>query len=255
MDAQAGLTFPEMRLILDPPQSGSWNMAVDEMLLLAAQVNKQAVLRMYQWNPATLSLGYFQSYKEAQTYECSQQLPWLRRSTGGGALLHDQELTYSLVFPSHNLASQQIADVYDLVHKSLIDTLQQFNIQAITAIATQTPDKQQNSFLCFNRRCECDVVLNDFKIAGSAQRRNGDYVLQHGSVLTGQSVFAPELPGIHDLSNSDMNANILQSAWLPYLRKLFETVFTETPLTDDEKRVVTTIQASKFEDDTWNMKR
>ena len=52
-----------------------------------------------------------------------------------------------------------------------------------------------------------------------------------------------------------MNANILQSAWLPYLRKLFETVFTETPLTDDETRVVTTIQASKFEDDTWNMKR
>ena len=60
MDTQAGLTFPEMRLILDPPQSGSWNMAVDEMLLLAAQVNKQAVLRLYQWNPATLTLGYFQ---------------------------------------------------------------------------------------------------------------------------------------------------------------------------------------------------
>jgi lipoate-protein ligase A len=141
------------------------------------------------------------------------------------------------------------------VHKSLIDTLKQFNIQAITANATQTPNKQQNSFLCFNRRCECDVLLNDFKVAGSAQRRNRDYVLQHGSVLTGQSVFAPELPGIHDLSSSDMNANILQSAWVPCLRKLFKTVFVETPLTDDEKRVVTTIQVSKFEDDTWNMKR
>ena len=244
-----------MRLILDPPQSGSWNMAVDEMLLLAAQVNKQAVLRLYQWNPATLSLGYFQSHKEVQTYECSQQLPWLRRSTGGGALLHDQELTYSLIFPSHNLRSQQIADVYDLVHNSLIDTLQQFNIQAMTANATQTSGKQQDSFLCFNRRCGCDVLLSDFKIAGSAQRRNRDYVLQHGSVLTGQSVFAPELPGINELSNSDMNTNLLQSAWVPNLRKLFKTVFVEMPLTNDEKRVVTSIQDSKFEADSWNMKR
>ena len=244
-----------MRLILDPPQSGSWNMAVDEMLLLAAQVNKQAVLRLYQWNPATLSLGYFQSYEETKKHECSQQVPWLRRATGGGALLHDQELTYSLIFPSQYLSSQQIAHVYDLVHKSLIDTLQQFNIQATTAKATQTSDKQQDSFLCFQRRCECDVLLSDFKIAGSAQRRSRNYVLQHGSVLTGQSVFAPELLGIHELSNSDMNADILQSAWVPNLQKLFNTVFIEKPLMDDEKRVITTIQESKYEADTWNMKR
>ena len=244
-----------MRLILDPPQSGSWNMAADEMLLLAAQVNQQAVLRMYQWNPATLSLGYFQSSEEAQKQQCAQQVPWLRRSTGGGALLHDQELTYSLIFPSQYLSSQQIADVYDLVHKSLIDTLQQFDIQATIANATQASDEQQDSFLCFQRRCPCDVLLSDFKIAGSAQRRCRNYVLQHGSVLTGQSVFTPEFPGIHELSNSDMNADLLQSAWVPNLRKLFDTVFIEKPLMDDEKRVTTAIQKSKFEADTWNMKR
>ena len=255
MDAQAGLTFPEMRLILDPPQSGSWNMAVDEMLLLTAQVNKQAILRLYQWNPATLSLGYFQSYEETQKHEGAQHVPWLRRSTGGGALLHDQELTYSFIFPSQYLSSQQIAHAYDLVHKSLIDTLQQFDIQATTANATQTKDEQQDSFLCFQRRCTCDVLLNDFKIAGSAQRRCRHYVLQHGSVLIGQSVFAPELPGIHELSNSDMNADILQAAWVPNLQKLFDTVFIEKPLLDDETSVATSIQASKFEADTWNMKR
>jgi len=244
-----------MRLILDPPQSGSWNMAADEMLLLAAQENRQAVLRLYQWNPATLSLGYFQSYQEAQQHECVQQVPWLRRSTGGGALLHDQELTYSLIFPSQHLSSPQIAHVYDLVHKSLIDTLQQFDIQATTAKATKTSDDQQNSFLCFQRRCACDVLLSDFKIAGSAQRRCRNYVLQHGSVLTGQSVFAPELLGIHELSKSDMNADILQLAWLPNLQKLFDTVFINKPFTEGEKRVTATIQDSQFEDDAWNMKR
>jgi lipoate-protein ligase A len=255
MDTQAGITFPEMRLILDPPQSGSWNMAADEMLLLAAPANKQAVLRLYQWNPATLSLGYFQSYDEAQKYKYAQQVPWLRRSTGGGALLHDQELTYSLIFPSQYLSSQQIAHVYELVHKSLIDTLQQFDIQATTANATQISHKQQGAFLCFQRRCAYDVVLRDFKIAGSAQRRCRNYVLQHGSVLTGQSVFAPEIPGIYELTNSDMNADLLQSAWVPNLRKLFDTVFIEKPLIDDEKRIITAIQESKFEADTWNMKR
>ena len=244
-----------MRLILDPPQSGSWNMAADEMLLLAAQVNKQAVLRLYQWNPATLSLGYFQSYEDAQKHECTQQVPWLRRSTGGGALLHDQELTYSLIFPSQYLSSQQISHVYDLVHQSLIDTLLQFDIQATTANATQTSSDPQDSFLCFQRRNASDVLLNNFKIAGSAQRRYRNYVLQHGSVLTGQSVFTPELPGILELSNLNMNADILQSAWVPNLRKLFDTAFIEKPLIDDEKRITTTIQESKFKADTWNMKR
>jgi lipoate-protein ligase A len=255
MDAQAGLTFPEMRLILDPPQSGSWNMAADEMLLLAAQESKQAVLRLYQWNPATLSLGYFQSSEEAQKHECTQQVPWLRRSTGGGALLHDQELTYSLIFPSQHLSSQQISHVYNLVHQSLIDTLLQFDIQATTANATQTSGDQQDSFLCFQRCSASDVLLNDFKIAGSAQRRYRNYVLQHGSVLTGQSVFTPELPGILELSSLNMNADILQSAWVPNLQKLFDTVFIEKPLIDDEKRITTTIQESKFKADTWNMKR
>jgi lipoate-protein ligase A len=255
MDAQTGLTFPEMRLILDPPQPGSWNMAVDEMLLRTAQVNKQAVLRLYQWNPATLSLGYFQSYEEAQKHECAQYVPWLRRTTGGGALLHDQELTYSLIFPSQYLSSQQIAYVYDLVHKSLIDTLQQFDIRATIANPTQIPSEQQDTFLCFQRRCACDVLLRDFKIAGSAQRRSHDYVLQHGSVLTRQSACASELPGIYELSNLDMNADILQAAWVPNLRKLFDTVFIEKPLTDEEKCVTATIQASKFDADAWNMKR
>jgi len=87
-------------LLIDPPASGSWNMAVDEVLLGAVAKSGTSALRFYQWKSPTLSLGYFQSYSERSKHPTSLAADALRRLSGGGAILHDRELTYSLILPA-----------------------------------------------------------------------------------------------------------------------------------------------------------
>src|SRR3569833_2236254 len=83
------------RLIVDESRGGELNMAIDELLADAAR----PVLRFYAWRPATLSLGYFQAYADRHAHAASLGCPVVRRSSGGGAIVHDHEITYSLVVP------------------------------------------------------------------------------------------------------------------------------------------------------------
>src|SRR5271169_4762547 len=93
------------RLLVDPPASGAWNMAVDEALVDDAAARHACWLRFYGWSEPTLSLGYFQGYEERLAHRPSRQCPVVRRPSGGGAILHDVEITYSLAIPhAHPLA-------------------------------------------------------------------------------------------------------------------------------------------------------
>ena len=88
-----------VRLLIDAQEGGAWNMAVDHALLETAAETGAITLRFYEWTPATLSLGYFQPVADRLQHAASAACPIVRRSTGGGAIVHDQELTYSLVAP------------------------------------------------------------------------------------------------------------------------------------------------------------
>src|SRR5687767_13677741 len=90
--------MPTLRLLIDPPASGAWNMAVDEALLASAAAGV-ATLRFYTWSQPTLSLGYFQHAHQRDAHAASRSCPLVRRASGGGAILHDRELTYSLAVP------------------------------------------------------------------------------------------------------------------------------------------------------------
>jgi lipoate-protein ligase A len=235
----------ECRLLVDQPAPGDWNMAVDEMLLDWAAEHGAACLRFYQWEKPTLSLGYFQSYEDRWDHAASRDCPVVRRLTGGGAILHDAELTYSLVLPAqHRLARNRDA-LYDTVHRSLIETLASWGIHAailgqtlatrrVSVLACPPADvpaaardqkpagdgSPLNShvcgtepFLCFQRRTAGDVVVGDVKIAGSAQRRRRGAVLQHGSVLLRRSPAAPELPGIEEVTRQAISPLDLVHVW------------------------------------------
>src|SRR5262245_32066382 len=89
-----------VRLIIDPPQKGAWNMAVDQALLESAAASGGVALRFYQWSEPTLSLGYFQPIAARSEHPPSLHSPVVRRASGGGAILHDRELTYSIAAPS-----------------------------------------------------------------------------------------------------------------------------------------------------------
>ncbi len=113
-----------LTLLIDPPQDGLTNMAVDEALLgMAAAGELGPVLRFYQWSPATLSLGYFQRYTERAAHPPSEHCAIVRRASGGGAILHDRELTYSLVLPAGHALTARAEPLYRAVHQALIDVL------------------------------------------------------------------------------------------------------------------------------------
>lgn len=241
------------RLIIDPPASGAWNMAVDEMLLQQALANGRPTLRLYQWNPATLSLGYFQRVAERGEHAASQSCPVVRRSSGGGAILHDCELTYSLAIPVAD--ARRAPFFYGAVHQALIEALAEFNVSAVRAPKCPAVPAFEQPFLCFQRRACEDVLVKDAKIAGSAQRRHRGGLLQHGSVLLATSTFAPELPGLAELSAGRLGADQLASAWLPRLAETLQMAWTEDVLSTAERASAGEIEAEKYGCNDWNGRR
>ncbi|XZE21039.1 lipoyl protein ligase domain-containing protein [Pirellulaceae bacterium SH449] len=206
---------------VDGPASGQHNMDVDEALLRDAQNAGALLLRVYRWQKPTLSLGHFQNESEIP-----DDAPWghierVRRKTGGGAIVHDVELTYSLVIP-HNRKPDSGAQsetpvgapsvdfgkkgpsdlIYRSVHNELVVGLQRLGLPAKLAeqcTCKTGEDGKGASFLCFERRSPVDIVIDGYKVVGSAQRRTQHGLLQHGSVLLRTSEFARHLCGIQDL--------------------------------------------------------
>lgn len=189
------------------PFSGQHNMAVDEWLLERAITQPALAFRFYLWEQPTLSLGYFQEKSGIELPEKFALLPRVRRLTGGGAILHDQELTYSLVIPPEHPLSSTPVDLYSLIHQLFIDGLAE---QGITSQMRGEEQAEKNSsFLCFFRGDRHDVLIDQQKILGSAQRRRKGAILQHGSLILAASPLAEELAGIKELTGIEVDTERL----------------------------------------------
>ncbi len=241
------------RLIIDPPAAGSWNMAVDEALLRSAGDSRQLTLRLYQWAQPTLSLGYFQPFAARSQHSASQGCPVVRRATGGGAIVHDHELTYSLTAPVRDRIDQLLLQWYDLIHGAWVATLDQFGL---TARLCPHPDRdREQSFLCFHRRSAGDLLLGTAKVGGSAQRRHRHAALQHGSLLLDQSSAAPELPGITQLSGVRVTTGEWQTAWLQELSRRLAASWEMGTLTGAERAAAEELERDRFGCAKWTRRR
>jgi lipoate-protein ligase A len=218
----------DFRLIVDAPLAGAQNMAIDEALLLDAAENGIPTLRFYAWSEPTLSLGYFQRYDDRISHPASRDCAIVRRQTGGGAILHDRELTYSVTLPATYSIAQHSERLYSALHETIIAELTPY------LATTNSPwilsryggpsilPTGEEPFLCFERRARGDVVLTptiadngrlaatdnsppNVKIVGSAQRRYRGAILQHGSLLLEKSPCAPELAGWRDVTGIDLS--------------------------------------------------
>ncbi|HEY2759190.1 MAG TPA: lipoate--protein ligase family protein [Pirellulales bacterium] len=262
----------DCQVIVDPPADGCWNMALDEALLESAEAEGRVYLRFYQWREPTLSLGYFQSYSDRTSHATSADCKIVRRATGGGAILHHHELTYSIALPQAHPLARQAEDLYLAVHQSLVDTLAMLGIQARCRETTNdftipTAPAAAEPFLCFQRATVGDVVVPaqsgasanayTFKVGGSAQRRRQCAVLQHGSILLKKSPFAPELPGIVDLSGTNLSSDQLLETWPNRLAKTLQLMATSSSsvLSDDILTTAGQIRAAKFAHLDWTKKR
>jgi len=262
------------RLIVDPPSSGAWNMAVDEALLHDAVENGVATLRLYQWVEPTLSLGYFQRYADRHQHTASRDSAVVRRQSGGGAILHDRELTYSVTLPAAHSLAHHAEQLYNAVHESIIAVLTP-HIAAVSnawMLRTRCTNRDMpiadERFLCFQRRARGDVVLTsngsssaidstplDWKILGSAQRRRRGAILQHGSLLVERSAAAPELAGLNDLTGTALSAADLAARLPDYLSCALQVRLQESSLPGHIRHLATELKTRKYGIAGWTNRR
>lgn len=194
------------------PRSGTWNMALDEALLEAvadSSASPGGFVRMYEWDTATVSLGYFQRMDDFRRSEPLAHLPAVRRLSGGGAILHHHELTYSVALPATHPVARDPVRLYRLLHEVIIHRLAECGFE--TALRGEDLRSPTEAFLCFIRGDRHDILCRGRKVVGSAQRRRRGAVLQHGSLILKASPFAPDIPGLLDLMPGALPAGFAES--------------------------------------------
>lgn len=178
------------RLILSDHQPGARNMALDEAILMTTSRKVSLpTLRLYGWQPATLSLGFSQPASDVDLERLSR-FGWglVRRPTGGRAILHVDELTYAVIVPQDNpLLAGSLLESYQAISNALLSAMHTLGIPAVgdkvyakdKAGATPNP-------VCFETPSNYEITSNGKKLIGSAQARKHGGILQHGSLpITG----------------------------------------------------------------------
>lgn len=216
-------------------------MAVDEALLKNATSDGPVVMRIYQWDRPTLSLGHFQRLEDRDSNPLTAGLPWVRRKTGGGAIVHDSELTYSIVIPNgiEGPTKGHSESLYRSIHLSLVENLRSLGWDAKlseSCTCQTSASRKSEPFLCFLRRSPVDILLDGDKIVGSAQRRSATGLLQHGSFLLRRSQSTPELCGLLDATadlisvdqenlrrKNNFDASSTLDGWIDFLVQALKT--------------------------------
>lgn len=172
----------EARLLLSAAADGATNMAIDEALLLRARRTGETVFRVYGWAAPTVSLGRNQPARGCYDLEVARArgIDFVRRPTGGRAILHHREITYSVAGPVSAFGS--LRESYRAINRLLLEALRTLGIDAREAeSSSRAPAPSLTP--CFDTPVAGELVAGGRKLVGSAQVRDGDALLQHGSIL------------------------------------------------------------------------
>ncbi len=155
--------FKQIRVLETGHNPGAWNMALDEALLMNCVDHDTPILRLYGWQPPCVSIGYFQSMdEEVDVPKCSNMgVDVVRRITGGGAVLHEFELTYTFITKNY---PANILESYELICEPVVSCLNRLGYNA--------------EYVPLN-----DIVVDNKKVSGNAQTRKNNTLLQHGTIL------------------------------------------------------------------------
>ncbi len=172
--------------------NGATNMALDWVLLNQASIANQPAVRIYTWQPYCISIGYHQSAKIFDTSVCKKkQVDIVRRPTGGRAVFHAEEVTYSVMIPrTHALSNQSVTEIYHQISHALSLGLSELGLPV--EFERQKPDLRKHyekdiSASCFSASALHEILIDRKKLVGSAQRRVENGLLQHGSILLGDA--------------------------------------------------------------------
>lgn len=218
------------RLIVTPEMSPAFNMTLDEELLASVQPGSP-VLRFYSWSPPAVSLGHFQRIAPQTAQEWEQRgFTLVRRITGGGAIVHQNDFTYSIVL-AHlaELGLSHHAELYELAHRIIAQALKNLGIEAyLRGVSEIVPPSAL--FWCSARKSKYDLMAAGKKLLGSAQRRRGPAILQHGSMLLVQNHYDEGLISLTEAAGRpvrfDEMAHLIRTAFANSLNATFSL---ETP--------------------------
>jgi lipoate-protein ligase A len=246
---------PTFRLLPLEDLSGPANMAADEALLHAAAAHGTAALRFYTWAEPTLSLGYFQPAADRLADPLVAGLPWVRRASGGAALVHHHELTYALALPPGKpwqdpaAAEPWTCRMHHIITAALAPT------GAAVRPVVCGREQKLGDFLCFLDQTPGDLLAFGAKVVGSAQRKQKGAVLQHGGVLLRKSEFTPKLPGILERTGVELTPTGAAAAILDAF--VADTGWRPEPSdwTPAERELRERFEADRYANPTWNDKR
>jgi lipoate-protein ligase A len=242
-----------IRLLPVAAADGPANMAADEVMLGSAADAGVASLRFYTWSGPTLSLGYFQPTAARNEVPGLSDLPWVRRATGGAAIVHHRELTYALALPAGKDWQGEEPWVCRF-HHLIRDVLADFGVRSRAVACGE--EKKLGEVLCFLDQTAGDLVIDGSKVVGSARRKRRGALLQHGSILLGRSEHAPMLPGINDLAGREVFTPVLLADLLAMRLNAGPGWGVESgDWTAAEAARVPAVRAEVYANPAWNGKR
>ncbi|WP_419958936.1 lipoate--protein ligase family protein [Psychrobacillus sp. BM2] len=266
------------------PCSPSYNMAMDEALLdWHSEGLIPPVIRFYEWNPATLSIGYFQSVEKEIDMEAVKRLGlgFVRRPTGGRGVLHEHELTYSVIVKeSYPSMPATVTEAYRVISEGLLLGFQHLGLDAYFSVPNTEEQKENlkkpKSAVCFDTPSWYELVVEGKKVAGSAQTRQKGVILQHGAILLDLDEdkliqtfkFASE--AVRDrvrksLSQKAISINKIipkpitieecKTAFKKGFAEALDIELIEYQLTGEQQDYVKELEATRYANDEWNFKK
>ncbi|MEK5207390.1 lipoate-protein ligase A [Psychrobacillus psychrotolerans] len=266
------------------PCSPSYNMALDEALLdWHSEGLIPPVIRFYEWNPATLSIGYFQTVEKEIDIEAVKRLGlgFVRRPTGGRGVLHEHELTYSvIVTESYPSMPATVTEAYRVISEGLLLGFQNLGLNAYFSVPNTDEQKENlknpKSAVCFDAPSWYELVVEGKKVAGSAQTRQKGVILQHGAILLDLDEdkliqtfkFASEevrekvrkglsqkAVSINKIISKPVTMEECKTAFKKGFADALEIELVEYNLTQEQKNYVKQLEVTRYANDKWNYKK
>lgn len=278
----------EWRFIRSGCREPAYNMAADEAMMIAVGSGEvPPTLRFFGWDPATLSIGYFQKASDEVRLDevKARGLGFVRRPTGGRAVLHDAELTYSIVVPERYPGlPTSVTESYRVLSEGLVHGFRALALDAEMVSLANEEEKAKyssaGSAACFDSPSWYELVVDGRKVAGSAQVRQHCAVLQHGSILLDLNVgllfellqfrsqrlrerlandFAGKAAAINDLRAArglpPVTVAEAEEAFASGWSQALGARLSPAKLSAAEEAAAVRLAADKYGSDEWNLRR
>ena len=219
-------------------------MAIDEaMFAYNMSHNTAPTLRLYGWNPPAISIGYFQ---KTEDIKLDKKIDIVRRMTGGGAILHDRELTFSLVASIKNSSiPEKVSDSYNVICQAIVNGLAFLGINAQIRGKVKNPlSKNNQPFFCFSNPSSSDIVFKGKKLVGSAQRRKNGTLMHHGSILLDDQNLDGAI-SVNTILGREVKFEEIGNAIIQGFEQEFSTKLVPADLTYDEITLSSQLEKTK----------